>query len=133
MINWSCIIQGQHRLSINCSVAASSSLTGECKCAAGSGAAGPAAGCTSLPAPLPKDHSSPSSWASLGDFNFTAMYPSLSDGLLGPNAHCYHNKYHSPLDLLCFFPYADTREWFWHRKRPRDCVVYCQHSMAWGK
>lgn len=54
MINWSCIIQGQHRLSINCSVAASSSLTGECKCAAGAGAAGPAAAAPPCLLPCPK-------------------------------------------------------------------------------
>lgn len=59
MINWSCIIQGRHRLSINCSVAASSSLTGECKCAAGAGAAGPllaAPPCPKTSAALPPLH-----------------------------------------------------------------------------
>lgn len=120
MINWSCIIQGQHRLSINCSVAASSSLTGECKCAAA---------CTSLPAPLPKDHSSPSSCASLGDFNFTAMYPSLSSGLLGPSAHCYHNKYHSLLDLLCFF-HMQTQENGFGTERGRG-TVWSIVSIRW--
>lgn len=86
-------------------------------------------GCTSLPAPLPKDHSSPSSCASPGDFNFTAMYPSLSDGLLGPNAHCYHNKYHSPLDLLCFF-HMQTQENGFGTERGRG-TVWSIVSIRW--
>lgn len=84
-----------------------------------------AAGCTSLP----KDLCSPSSPASLGDFHFSAMYPSLSHGLLGPSAHCYHNKYRSPLDLLCFF-HMQTQENGFGRERGRG-TVWSIVSIRW--